>query len=112
MLIQIIVTLFIGFAVSRVMLRFRSKEFSLGEFLFWMVIWAGIETVLWIPKLLDEIAQTIGIGRGIDAVVYGTIVFLFYMMYRLYAKTKTLELEVAEIVGRMALQDVKNNVKK
>lgn len=104
MIFTFVITLFVAFAVSRVIIRFKSKDFGLSEFLFWMLIWIGIEVVIWIPKVLDEVARTIGIGRGIDAVVYASIVLLFYLVYRIYAKLKGIQRDTTELVRKIALE--------
>src|SRR3989344_578038 len=105
MIVPILVTLFVAFAVSRVFLRFREGNVSLGEFIFWLLIWGAIEAVVWIPKVLDQIAQDIGIGRGIDAVVYGAVVLLFYLVYRVYVKTEFIEREMTSLVRKLALKE-------
>ena len=105
MIVSVFVTIFVVFAVSRVFLRFRAGDMSLGEFLFWLGIWGAIEAVVWIPKFLDEIAHQIGIGRGIDAVVYGSVVLLFYLVYRIYVKAEFIEHEITSLVRKSALKD-------
>ena len=61
--------------------------------------------MVWIPKFLDEIAHQIGIGRGIDAVVYGSVVLLFYLVYRIYVKAEFIEHEITSLVRKFALKD-------
>lgn len=103
--IGVVVTIFVFFAASRAFLRYREGALSLGAFLFWLVIWAGIELVVWVPNTLDAIAARIGIGRGIDAIVYGSIVALFYMTYRLYVKAENIEHEITQLVRRLTQRD-------
>ncbi|HEY4495643.1 MAG TPA: DUF2304 family protein [Candidatus Paceibacterota bacterium] len=105
MIVPVFVTIFVAFAVSRVFFRFRVGDMSLGEFLFWLGIWGAIEAVVWIPKVLDEVAHQIGISRGIDAVVYGSVVLLFYLMYRVYVKSEFIEHEITSLVRRLAIKD-------
>lgn len=105
MIVPIIVTVFVAFAVSRVFLRFRAGDMSLNEFLFWLFIWGAIEVIVWIPKFLDQIAHQIGIGRGIDAVVYGAVLILFYLTYRVYVKAEFIEREITSLVRRLALKE-------
>lgn len=107
MIVQILVTLFVAFAASRVYLRFRARDMKVGEFLFWLIIWGGIEVVAWIPKVLDRLASQIGIGRGIDAVVYGAVVLLFYLVYRMYVKAEFIESEITSLVRKLALKEKK-----
>ncbi len=107
--VGVVVSIFVLFAVSRVILRYREGTLSLGSFLFWIVVWAGVEVVLWVPKSLDALAARIGVGRGIDAVVYASVVMLFYMTYRLYVKAENIEHEITNLVRRLALRDGEGN---
>ena len=107
MIVPILVTIFVAFAVSRVFLRLRAGDMSLGEFLFWLGIWGAIEIIVWVPKVLDKIASQIGIGRGIDAVVYGSVVLLFYLVYRVYVKAEFVEHEITSLVRKLALKEKK-----
>ncbi len=109
MLIGILITVFVAFSISRAVLRYKDGNIRLGEFLFWIFIWGAIEVVVWIPKLLDRIAQDIGIGRGIDAVVYGAIVLLFYLVFRMYVKAEFIAREITEFVRKLALDKNKKD---
>ncbi len=40
-ILLVLVTLFVLFAWSRAMLRFRDRVITLKEFIFWSVIWGG-----------------------------------------------------------------------
>lgn len=102
---KIIVTIFVFFAVSRVLIRFKKGEIEPREGMIWVLIWGGIELIVWIPKFLDEIARRIGVGRGIDAVVYGAIVILFYFVYRVYMKTEFIEKEITNLVRKLIIKD-------
>lgn len=105
MIVQFLVTIFVAFAASRVYLRFRARDMSMSEFLFWLIIWSGIEAVVWIPKALDRLASYIGIERGIDVMVYGSVILLYYLVYRLYVKAELIEHDVTSLVRKLTLKD-------
>lgn len=60
---------------------------------------------MWWPKISDIIAHKIGVGRGVDALVYVSIVGLFYGMFRLYVKMEFLEHELTSLVRSLALKN-------
>lgn len=104
MLIKLIVTVFILFAVSRVFVRFREGSMGLVGMVGWTLLWIGVEVFVWLPKVSDVFAHAVGIGRGVDALVYFSIVGLFYGMFRLYVKMEFIEHEITELVRRLALK--------
>lgn len=70
----------------------------------WSALWIAIGIFVWWPNVSDIIAHKIGVGRGVDALVYISIVGLFYGMFRLYVKMEFMEHEVTSLVRAMALK--------
>ena len=104
MILQAIVVLFVLFAWSRVLLRFRDRKISRWEFAFWSMIWAAVIVVLFIPRITEPIARLLQIGRGIDVVVYLSIVLLFYLIFRIYVKMEETEQQITKIVREVSLK--------
>lgn len=104
MAIKIIIVLFAVFALSRVFLRFREKRVTLVEFLIWSVLWVGITVAAILPQTTTFIADILGVGRGVDAVIYLALLVLFYGMFRLYVKMEHIEQEITQIVRKVALR--------
>ncbi len=105
MILQILITLFALFAVSRSYLRFRRNTESMWEFLLWIVVWGSIVVVVFVPEITQIPANILGIGRGIDVVVYLSIVFLFYSIYRTYAKIEKVEQDITSLTRELALKE-------
>lgn len=105
MVVPVIVTLVVLFAASRAYLRYREGTLSLGAFFFWLLIWSSVEVIVWIPNVLNAFARLIGIGRGIDVIVYFSILLLFYLVYRIYVKAESIEREITTLVRRMAQRE-------
>ncbi len=103
MIIKILISLFAFFAVSRAYLRFRDGSVKLAALLIWSVIWAGIVFFAWWPKFSDIIAESVGVGRGVDVLVYISIIALFYGVFRIYVKLEFIEREITSLVRRLAL---------
>ncbi|MBI4991165.1 DUF2304 family protein [Candidatus Gottesmanbacteria bacterium] len=110
---QLFLTVFLLFAASRVVLRFRSGELSLFGFLFWSGIFGLAAIIVLFPGLTSSIAIALGIGRGADVVVYLSVTLLFYLVFRLYIFIEDLRHDITEIVKKIALKDTdKKNDKK
>ena len=107
MTIKIIITLFALFAISRAYLRYRDGSIKFFGFIVWTIIWAAVTFFAWWPKFSDLIANSIGVGRGVDALVYLSIVALFYGMFRIYVKIQFIEHEITSLVRNLAMNKKK-----
>ena len=106
-LIQIIAVIFGTFAVSRALLRAKDKKISLGELLFWLTIWSGLVFVVFFPSITGLVADVVGIGRGIDVIIYASIGLLFYLIFRLYVKLEETQQDLTKIVRELAIMNKK-----
>jgi small membrane protein len=105
MVIKILVTLFVIFAISRVALRYRDKSFGLFALIFWIALWLVVIFFVWLPSASTIVAKVIGVGRGVDVLTYFAIIILFYGAFRLYVKMEFLEHEITHLVRRLAIRD-------
>ena len=112
-LTQIVLLLFLLFALSRVILRFKGGALTITGFIFWTGLFSvAIITVL-LPKLTSEVAKAAGIGRGVDAVIYSSLVLIFYLIFRLHIFIEDIKHEITTLVRKLAMQDSeKKNAKK
>lgn len=102
MLIQILLSLFIIFALIKVIGRFRAKEVSFGAVIFWCLFWLIVLIVVWQPRLSTELANRLGVGRGTDLIMYVSVAALFYFIFRLTVRIEKMEKNVTKIVREMA----------
>ena len=108
-ILQIIATLFVLFALSRVLLRWKNSNLSWRETSLWSLLWISVLVVLWIPATVTAISIGLGLGtrKPIDTLVYISIVALFYLVYRGYAKQEQLEQNLTRLVRHRALKERK-----
>lgn len=115
MLIQILLIIFILFAVAKVGLRYKDKAISLQEFILWTVFWLLVALVVVFPEITSYAANLVGVGRGVDLVVYISILILFYLVFRLLVRLDSIEKNITKIVRQKAIDqaekgsDKKNN---
>ncbi|MEK7580993.1 MAG: DUF2304 family protein [Patescibacteria group bacterium] len=103
--IQIILILFIIFALSRVILRLREKVISTLTAVFWSAIWLAAFAGILLPKTTTKIAEFFGVGRGVDVIVYLSLALLFYLVFRVYVMIEDIRHEITEIVRLVALKN-------
>jgi hypothetical protein len=103
--IQIILFLFILFAFSRVVLRFRDGQIHFGALLFWLVIWLAAALALFSPEKTTQLAKLAGIGRGVDVITYISLAILFYLVFRLHVLVEGLNTKLSQLIREIALQN-------
>ncbi len=105
MLSQVVLSLFLLFAISRVVLQVRGGKLTLGAFFFWCGLFIFAIVGVLEPKLTTHVARLIGIGRGTDVVIYASIAILFYLVFRLSISLEETRREITEVVRRIALRN-------
>lgn len=106
MVIQIVLGVFVIFAVSRVVVQVRQGNLSPISFLFWATLFSLALVGLFFPETLTNLARLAGIGRGVDVVIYLSIILLFYLVFRLHVMFEDLRQEIAKIIREIALRDL------
>jgi hypothetical protein len=106
-IIQILAFIFVTFAASRAVLRAKDKKIKIFELFFWLGIWGGLIVVVFFPGLTSYAAELVGIGRGIDVIVYTSVGLLYYLIFRLYVKLEDSEREITQLVREIALMQKK-----
>ncbi len=103
---QAILSIFVLFALSRVFLRFRSGEVTFFGFIFWVLLFGSALAIIIYPSISGDIARILGIGRGVDLVIYASIVLLFYLVFRLYVYLQDLRHELTKLVQKLAMKEL------
>lgn len=102
---QIGLTALFGVAIARLIIRARSNRVRPGSAFVWVSLWLAGLSVVWLPLLTTRFAHLLGIGRGVDAVLYVSVAVLSYMLFRVYVALERLEEEITSLVSRLALND-------
>lgn len=102
-LIQIFIVAFAVFALARAFSRFRAGELGALRLILWIAVWTAAVVVAVLPQTATWLAGIIGVGRGADAVVYISIIVVFYLVFRLFVRQERQEREITRLVRRIAL---------
>jgi small membrane protein len=109
--IQIFLTLFILFAASRAVMQFKGGSIRFGALLFWLSIWIVAIVAIFYPEETTRIARMLGIGRGVDIIVYLSIAILFYLVFRLNVYLEDIRTQISQLIREVSLKEVKKGKK-
>jgi hypothetical protein len=104
--IQIVLSCFAVFAISRVVIRFRRGGMRMLHLGLWLVFWAVVIVVSLHPKTTDHLADLLGVGRGVDTAIYLSLLMIFYLLFRSFAKIEDMDRQLTRIVRANALREM------
>ncbi|GAA4990730.1 DUF2304 domain-containing protein [Kineococcus glutinatus] len=67
-------------------------------------------TSILVPGAVTRVAAWLGVGRGTDLVLYGTVVALLGFMASSYRRTRALEARLAQLTRQLALDEAASPV--
>ena len=109
--IQIVLICFAAFALSRVLIRYRRGGMRMLHLGLWMLVWAGVAVVAWLPDTTNLLANWLGVGRGVDTAMYLSILMIFYLLFRSFAKIEDLDRQITRIVRANALREMEEDLR-
>ncbi len=102
--IQIAAVLVAVIHMARIFSLWRQKKAPLKTAVFWFLVWFAVLVIVFATPVIDALSKPVGVGRGIDLVVYISILVLFYLLFQLHMKIDKLEREITRLVREIALK--------
>lgn len=103
LVIQFLIVAFVVVTIGRIWARFRRRIISAAEFAAWTGFWLAVAVVVLVPDITWGLARLLGVGRGVDAVLYLAIVGLSYAVFRQYLHVRRVEQQLTQLVRQLAL---------
>jgi small membrane protein len=107
-LLQIVITVAFGLVIFRLLALVRRGKVNWRRALLWVLLWLAGLVVVWRPEVSVRIARLVGVGRGVDAIVYFSIALLSYLMFRIYLLSERQDQLLTKLVSEIALQNGKD----
>src|SRR3989338_6730338 len=98
MIIQNILVLFFLFILLKVLSRFRSGGLKGKEMVGWVVFWLLAIVVVVNPNSTMVLAKILGVGRGVDAIIYLAMALLFFLVFKIFAHLEKIERQITKLV--------------
>lgn len=107
MLTLLQIVLLAGFAGAFVLTLRRGRQNALSrtETFLWCALWFAGGIIVVLPEVTQLVAERLGVGRGVDAVVYVSIAALFYLVFRIFLRMDKLESDMTKLVREIALRE-------
>lgn len=98
--------------ITRIFLKYKNQEIVFKHFVAWILFWLATIIIIIFPDLTVAPANWLGIGRGADLVVYLSLIFIFYLLFRFLLRLEKMEKEITMLVRENALNDYERRNKK
>lgn len=102
-IIQIVLTLCIALIAIYMYIRLRSGLFDV--ILIGLFFTAGIFFVLF-PETTNKIAHWVGVSKGANLLLYSAILFLLFLILKLYSRLRRIEQKFTELVRNKSIEEV------
>lgn len=103
-LIQIVLLGGIALMILHAIAQYRRSDIGLLQLVAWLAIWSAGALVVVFHESATAFANSLGVGRGADLVMYVSIPILFYAVFRLRIRTERLSRELTDVTRELALE--------
>lgn len=111
-LIQILILVFIAYVIYRLAVKLNKRELSIQLFLLWMAFWIIVGVIIVLPQTTQIVADWLGVGRGVDVVIYIAIIVLFYIVFRIFNRIEKIEKDITYLVKEISIETSKKGMKR
>lgn len=105
MLIQLLATAIILVISGQLIIKILKDRISFFKITFWLSFWGAVLVLIWFPQLTTGIAGLLGVGRGVDILIYFSIIILFYLIFHQNTKMDKINRDITKIVREIAKND-------
>lgn len=106
MLIQFILIGTLLLAIAVTWRRAKESIIRVSEAVLWTCVWVAAGVVIVLPETTSVLARWLGVGRGVDLVLYASVVTLFLLLFKAFLSIDELEKRLTDLVRRDALRDL------
>ena len=109
MIIQYIATAIITLIITQQIVRFVKDKPTFFKTFVMTLFWGAVLFLIWFPEVMGWLGKVTGVGRGVDVLIYLSIIFLFYYVLRQNTKIDKLQKEITKLVREIAKENAKKS---
>ena len=102
--IQVVILLFCFYALIIAWRRQSQGKLPRISAALWTLLWIAVGAVVMRPESTTFLANRLGVGRGVDLVTYLALLFIFFLLFRLFTRIEELERDITRLVRELALE--------
>lgn len=107
MVIQYVATGIIAIIIIQEIIKFIKDRPSFFKTVVLSLFWSTVLVLIWFPEIMGWLGKITGVGRGVDVLVYLSIIFLFYYVLRQNNKIDKLEKQITKLIREIAKENAK-----
>ena len=103
-LAQFFAALFAFLVITKTLVDYKKGRESRVMFLFWLLTWSIVLVVAFFPNFVNILINRFGLGKTGLGTIYGLgLVFVLFVLYRIYLKTNGVERDLNKLIRELAL---------
>ena len=102
--IQILILFFCVIALLGIWRRAAAGKINRIGAAMWSLLWIAVGVVVLQPEFTTVVAGLVGVGRGVDLVIYLSLLGILAILFRLYSRLEEVEREITRLVRTLALE--------
>ena len=106
--IQIIILIIIALIIVKIWQKYRQQTITIREFFLWIGFWLIVAVLFIFPETAQTAAKWLGIGRGVDLIIYLGLIVLFFAVFYILLRIERLERDITKVVREDALKNSKH----
>ena len=99
---QILIIIVAIVVIYKSILKLMKKEISTLLFILWLILWLIVVTIDIFPNSIAYIANLVGVGRGVDLILYLSVIAIFYFLFRINLRQNKIDKKISQIVRHNA----------
>ncbi|MBD3251535.1 DUF2304 family protein [Candidatus Uhrbacteria bacterium] len=104
--IQILLVVALLIALTMTWKRAKEGVIRAREAVLWSIVWIAAGVVIVLPETTSAVANLLGVGRGVDLVLYASVVVLFFLVFKLFTSLDRMDKQITDLVRKDALRDL------
>lgn len=105
MVIKLLLILVLVAALALTWRRAKQGALSRTTAILWSFLWAVAAVLVLLPETATAFARFVGVGRGVDAVVYLAVIFLYYLVFRIFLRLDKMDRDITVLVRKFGLAE-------
>ena len=85
-------------------LNYKKKEFSMKEFVLWILLWGIFIVVALFPSILDPLSKTLNFARTFDLLVIGGFIYLAFATFYNYSVIRKTQRQLETVVREISFK--------